>query len=379
MKIFKFLLYALLALVIVILVIAAIAGLKMAKHEIRQSHDTPYIHPNHVTVEKPESEPLWQILLLGDAGDSTLEPWHPTLSLAAELASQRPDKTTVLMLGDNIYLAGYPDLDEGEVEYSEDQKRLIDRLDAQLQIAQRSSAELFLVPGNHDWYAEQVDTQAEHILRYAAKTGSSVALKPWIKGKAPMPHVVHRAGVSIVLTDSQWLITAEPKDFDSVIDSLNKTLSETKARYPDNLILVAAHHPLQTMGPHALYYTSRGYAFVMELIGLFFDIDQDIPNPPYQKLIAGLNKALDGNDNIIHAAGHEHSLQVFRRAEHGPKYQLVSGAANQSKVSGVGHNSNTEFAVSMEGFMRLSVYPQGAFLEVISTQSKEVIHRQWLK
>jgi hypothetical protein len=62
----------------------------------------------------------------------------------------------------------------------------------------------------------------------------------------------------------------------------------------------------------------------------------------------------------------------------GPDYQLVSGAAHQSKVSGVGHNDNTLFAVSTEGLMKLSVYSEGATIEVISSTG-DLLHRQWLK
>ena len=379
MKILKPLLYLLLAIIVVILIIAAIAGVKSAKYDIRANHDTPYVHPDYLAVEKPKDAPQWQVLLVGDAGDSTLSPWHPTLALTAELASELPNKTTVMMLGDNIYLSGFPNLDEGETRYSADQMLLIDTLNAQLQIAARSGAELFLVPGNHDWYAEQVDTQAEHVQSYADRSAAKVALVPWTKGQVPSPEVVHRPGLSLVFLDSQWLIAADQTNFGQVIGELDSKIKQIETEYPNNTILVTAHHPLQTMGPHAQYYTSRVYAFVMELIQIFFQVDQDLHHPPYQKLISGLSDVLEGNDKIIYAAGHEHSLQVFKDNGHGPKFHLVSGAANQSKVSGVGHNANTQFAVSQEGFMRLSIYPQGNFLEVFSTQEQAIIHSQWLR
>lgn len=378
MKLYKLALYPLLAAIVIVVVIAAIAGIKSTQHEIQPSHQTPYVAATVKPATKPSGEPLWQVLLLGDAGDSTLNPWHPTLSLAAELAAEKPAATTVVMLGDNIYLAGYPNLEDGETEFSAEDKLLVDRLDAQLQIAARSDAELFLVPGNHDWLAEQVDSQAEHVFRYAKQSAAKVSFVPWEKGQTPMPKVVNRAGLSMVFLDSQWLITAETEGFQEVLNDLQLKIKAIADQHPENVILVAAHHPLQTMGPHALYYTSRSYAFFMELIGMFFTIDQDLHNPPYQRLIRGLSEVFAGNEKIIYAAGHEHSLQIFAGLHPGPSYQLVSGAANQSKVSGVGHNEKTQFAAAMEGFMRLSVYPQGAFIEVFSTPSKTVIHQQWL-
>jgi hypothetical protein len=47
-------------------------------------------------------------------------------------------------------------------------------------------------------------------------------------------------------------------------------------------------------------------------------------------------------------------------------------------VSGVGHNDNTLFAVSAEGLMKLSIYSEGAAVEVISSNG-DLLHRQWLK
>jgi hypothetical protein len=325
---------------------------------------------------------------MGDAGDSTLEPWHRTLAMAADIAAEKPEQTSVVMLGDNIYFFGYPNLDEEQTEYDPEQLELIDRLNAQLQISRHSGAELFLVPGNHDWYADQVDTQAEHVSAYAKEHGALVSFQPWVKNAIPFPEVVHRKGVSIIFMDTQWLITAEQAGFDRAMAHLKQLIASTVQEFPNNLILATGHHPIQTMGPHAQYYTDRGYAFFMALAGLFSESDQDTHNQPYKRLIAGLNDAFTVDANIIYAAGHEHSLQIFEAlsAESltaaarkiGPDYQLVSGAAHHNKVSGVGHNDNTLFAVSAEGLMKLSIYSEGAALEVISSNG-DLLHRQWLK
>jgi hypothetical protein len=372
MKILKPLMLLLLA-----IVLSTIAYL-LFQHEIQASHDTPYTRADVDQVEAPKGEPSWRLLLLGDAGDSTLNPWHPTLVLASKLASIKPENTSVVMLGDNIYMTGFPNLDEGETKFDEKQLAAIDRLNAQLQISKRSGAELFLVPGNHDWYASQVDSQAEHVAQYAQQQQANVQFLPWQKGAAPRPTAVHRDGVSLVFLDTQWMIGAAPIDFKQALAQLTKLLSDTAQQHPDNTIVVTGHHPLQTMGPHAEYYTSRGYAFVMGLISLFVAVDQDITNPPYQRLIEGLNTALSSNSKVVYAAGHEHSLQLFEGLSNGPNYQIVSGAANDSKVSGVGHNEHSLFAVSQEGLTQLSLYPEGLLLEAIATSSEQVLHRQWL-
>lgn len=397
-KVLKGFLYLLLALIAVVLSIVGTAWALTFQHEINQSHDTPYVRDDILSIDQPKSEALWEVLLLGDAGDSTLVPWHQTLAMASEMAAKRPGQTSVVMLGDNIYFFGYPNLDEEQTEYDQEQLELIDRLNAQLQVSKRSKAELFLVPGNHDWYAEQVDTQAEHVLTYARAQGAPVSFQPWVKDQQPLPEVVHRAGVSIIFLDTQWLITTDQIGFDLAMDRLEQILTSTLTQHPDNLILATGHHPIQTMGPHAQFYTNRSYAFFMELVGLFSEPDQDTHNPPYQRLITGLNDAFTVDANLIYAAGHEHSLQIFEALSPtfemeaalvaepsaanaltlGADYQLVSGAAHHKKVSGVGHNDNTLFAVATEGFMKLSIYPEGTTVEVISSRG-ELLHRQWLR
>jgi len=62
-----------------------------------------------------------RIVLLGDAGYSSLSPLEPSLQLAADIAKQQPDKTKVLFLGDNIYTRGFPALKNGKTEYNKKQ------------------------------------------------------------------------------------------------------------------------------------------------------------------------------------------------------------------------------------------------------------------
>jgi hypothetical protein len=379
MKLFKLILLLLSFLILVSLAVVATGLVLSYQYDIHQSHDAPYVREDVRHVEKPDGDPHWRVLLLGDAGESTLKPWHSSLELAANLASEYPQKTTVVMLGDNIYKRGYPVLEQGQVEFDEEQLESINRLNAQLQISSRSGAELFLLPGNHDWYAEQVDDQANHVRRYAAENGARVKFVPWEQGEIPLPEVVNRPGLSLVFLDTQWLLTAGQEEFEYAMAYLKQVMSDIDATLPDNTVLVTGHHPLQTMGPHAEFYTSRSYAATTRLIDLIFEMDQDITNPPYQRLIAGLNDALTSASHVIYAAGHEHSLQVFQGRAQGPEYQLVSGAANESKISGVGHNGQTQFALSQEGLMQLSWYPEGVFLEVIDTHSLNAVHRQWLK
>lgn len=347
------------------------------------SHDQPYVAERAAaTAEAPaDAAPLHRVLLLGDAGFSTLEPWQPSLERAAARASLAPDDTTVIMLGDNIYYRGFPTRgDDGEV-YSKAELALIDRLKAQLKISAVSGAQLYVVPGNHDWYAEQVDDQARFIEEYGEEHDLPVHFEPWEKGQLPLPEAIHRRGVSVVFLDSMWLIRGEQRDIDRAMQRLDKLLRETREEHPDNIVLLAAHHPIESMGPHNLYHTSAAYRFAVGLIDLFADIgDQDLPHPDYARVINAINEVMSRFDGrAIYAAGHDHSLQVFGDASQDPpQYRIVSGAANSRVVTGVGHNDNTLFAVAQEGFVELDIYRKGILLRAYTIEQEEPVFEYWL-
>src|SRR6185503_17202403 len=64
---------------------------------------------------------------------------------------------------------------------------------------------------------------------------------------------------------------------------------------------------------------------------------------------------------LVYAAGHDHSLQVFRSAR-GPRWTLVSGLGSSAKASAVRHGGSTLFAHSdraTPGFMELDFLTGG--------------------
>lgn len=347
------------------------------------SHDRPYIAERAAaTAEVPaEAAPLHRVLLLGDAGYSTLEPWQPSLARAAARASLAPDNTTVIMLGDNIYYRGFPSRRSEDETYSKAELALIDRLIAQLKISAVSGAELYVVPGNHDWYATQVDDQARFIAEYGEEHDLPVHFEPWEKGRPPLPEAIHRQGLSIVFLDSMWLIRGEQHDIDRAVQRLDELLRKTRQEHPENIVLLTAHHPIESMGPHNLYHTSAVYRFAVGLIDLFADIgDQDLPHPDYARVIDAINEVVNRFDGrAVYAAGHDHSLQVFGDAsQEPPQYRIVSGAANSRMVTGVGHNDNTLFAVAREGFIELEVYRRGVLLRAYTIDQAKPVFEHWL-
>ena len=349
--------------------------------QINPSHTTPYLAlvAEQQAPAPAEREVLQRVILYGDAGHSSIEPWQESLAMIARRASIAPEKTAVVALGDNIYYSGYPQREPGQQDFDEDQRESISYLDAQLKIARVSGASLYLVPGNHDWYASELEGQGQHIAAYASEHNVNVSLQPWQSGKEPMPSAVDLPGVSLVFLDSEWMMHSSGQQYAQAMAALAAEIARIREQYPEQLILVNAHHPMETMGQHAGYLTNFGYWFFIKIIYLIYDVDQDVDHPNYAKFIENLNKVFSQSKQIIYAAGHEHNLQVFASEDaSAPEYKLVSGAGNTSKVSGVWHNDNTRFALSQEGFMELLVTANGVHLSVYDIHHLQAVAQFWL-
>jgi hypothetical protein len=97
---------------------------------------------------------------------------------------------------------------------------------------------------------------------------------------------------------------------------------------------------------------------------------QDIASGAYAAMIDGLRSAFadSGNPPLIHAAGHDHSLQVIRTDAPGfPEYQLVSGSA--SKTSNAARIDGTRYATNGFGYMQLDFHPDRVRLVVYAREA----------
>ena len=321
------------------------------------------------------------MLLFGDAGHSATDPWQPSLAQVAARASLLPDRTVVVALGDNIYMTGYPQKEAGQQEWTEDQKESISFLEAQLKVADVSGASLYLVPGNHDWLATEVESQALHIQQYAREHQANVFFEPREINQPPLPESADFAGASIVFVDSEWWLAGDDQRKAEAEAAMAKEFSRIRRTHPDNLVIVVQHHPLVTEGPHGGYLSDFRYWLIMNILYQIFPeaAAEDTPHANYQKMVRAQNRVMAGYDRVIHAAGHEHSLQLIQpTADASASYLLVSGAANSNKVSGVWHNDNTRFAHSKEGFMELDITASGVYFRAFSIDSETPTAEFWL-
>ena len=364
-----------------LVIVAVLVGLLYFNPQVKPAHIEPYLALGEESqAPAPDANDVIQrVILYGDAGHSSTDPWQPSMAKVAARASQFPDRTTVIALGDNIYYQGFPRKEVGQQEWTEDQLESISYLDAQLRVAKVSGASLYLVPGNHDWYAMEVNSQALHIEQYGRDNNAQVFFEPREREGMTLPKSLNFPGVSIIFIDSQWWLTGD-KEYKSEAAMAEK-FARIREKNPENLIIVAQHHPLVTEGPHGGYLSDFRYWLIMNILYQVFPeaASQDTQDPNYQLMIQAQNRVMSQYDRVIHAAGHEHSLQLMQPLDDSSaSYLLVSGAGNSNKVSGIWHNERSRFAHSTEGFLELDITTSGVYFRAFSIDKKTPTAEFWL-
>jgi hypothetical protein len=315
-----------------------------------------------------------RLFLVGDAGE--LKDGHHPVCDWLKLHVDWNDSSNVLVyLGDNVYPHGVGA--DGSAGLDEAKKIL----DYQLSVVAGKKARAFFVPGNHDWKQgkpggwQQVKNEENYIMSLGMP---NVDYLP--KGGCPGPVAVE-VGDKVVLVgmDSQWWLedegqrpgvesACECKDPKAITNALNDIIGT----YPDKLIVLAMHHPLYTHGEHGGYYTIKQHIFPLTdlkpglwiplpVIGSIYPITrgvfgnvQDVNNPRYKDMREAVEGVIAGHPNVVHVAGHEHTLQLL---EHDSVYYVVSGAG--SKNTRVKKGKYSLMAKEEQGFSVIEVRESG--------------------
>jgi len=327
----------------------------------------PFISPKGYSLLKRAAAlggrtPAHRLILIGDAGATA--PGDATLADLGRWSAELPDQTTVAFLGDNLYPRGLGEDDErGE--------RVL------LQQLRATAAKKIFVPGNHDWgdwspSAERLANEERFIDGFAE---SPAAVLP--KGGCPGPALETLVapgdglvqGVRLLAIDLDWwLIDADDRPAcDSIASEgdFASALDRTLREHADDHVVVVAHHPLRTGGPHGGW--GRGF-FERQLVNMAGGLGiavHDTDAKIYRSMLRRLRPAFAAQPPLVYAAGHDHSLQVIEGRDTAGTL-VVSGAGSVKNVNTVTAISGTLFAHAHAGFVVLDFYGDADFGDALA-------------
>lgn len=321
---------------------------------------TPYYGPGGPPFISPKGHSLWRhasalsartpsyrVILIGDAGAT--RPEEATLSDLGLWAEDRIDRTAVVFLGDNLYPSGLGADDErGE--------------GVLLQQLRATRALKLFVPDNHDWGnvipdATKVANQERFIESFKESPAKFMptagcpgpAIETLVEPGGGLSRGLHVMAIDL----DWWLLDADERPecpgIRSERDFLRQVARELRAR-SDDFVIVAAHHPVRTGGPHGGYgrgwWTERGIA-----IATFFGATiQDLDAERYRRMVRRLVPALAKRPPLIYAAGHDHNLQVIEGRDTAGTL-VVSGAGSARNITTTTAIAGTLFAHAYPGFV----------------------------
>lgn len=314
--------------------------------------------PPRVPVPEP-SQVDAVVFLLGDGGAlndrsplaraiaADIERWSDTL--------KRDSAVSVIYPGDVVYPSGVRPRDHPG--FPQDSARLW----AQINLvggpaATRHATVGFFVTGNHDWGNHSGDAGFDRVLnlgqqlRNARQAGRFVSLLPAAGDPGPAFRDLRR-NVRIVFFDTHWFLQERSREQRA---RFFERLSGALTGSGDREVILVAHHPYQSAGPHGAIipgYHTLGIAYLLKEAGAMV---QDLNSPPYDELLAGLRRtfAEARKPPLIYVGGHDHSLQVLTGATASdPRFVLVSGAA--SKVSSIQAGPGLVWGGEVPGYMML--------------------------
>ena len=317
-----------------------------------------FAEPPKVPVPEPAQVDA-VVFILGDGG--ALNNRSPlTRAIAADIerwsaALKRDSAVSVIYPGDVVYPEGVRNRDDPG--FPEDSLRLWSQIDLLAgPDATKHASVGFFVTGNHDWGNHSGDAGFDRVLnlgeqlRKARLAGRYVTLLPAAGDPGPAIRDLRR-NVRIAFFDTHWFLQERSADQKT---RFFERLSGALKGSGDREVILVAHHPYQSAGPHGAIvpgYHTLGIAYVLKEAGAMV---QDLNSPAYDELLAGLQRTFAGarKPPLIYVGGHDHSLQVLTGAnEFDPRFVLVSGAG--SKVSSIQMGPGLVWGGEKPGYMML--------------------------
>jgi hypothetical protein len=315
------------------------------------------------------------VFLVGDAGEINSERTRLLEHLGRSADSLRrasPGRElATVFLGDNIY-------DEGIRPDYRDDDILILREQVDLG-GHGGLMPTYFIAGNHDWGdggdeeegLRRLGEQAFALDSLGADAGRVARLIPTVG--CPGPEIVDLdLAIRLIFVDTEWMIRRAETCGEGARARLLGTLTRQLRSARDRPVLVLAHHPVATGGPHG------GGGSVFDQIWKWLNRGrQDLGSDRYDDMAEDLIETvgLADHDRVVVASGHEHSLQVIDVEEDGVELvQIVSGSG--AKLTSVDEIDGTRFAAKRRGYVRLDVDGPSVRVTVFGLDD-DVVRRLW--
>jgi hypothetical protein len=335
------------------------------------------LHAQNEPISVNESPQLERVVyLLGDAGRSADETKAVFDLLEAQIGDNG-EGSTIVFLGDNIYPGGMPEKDDKAARAEAEAI-----IDGQIERLEALNTPFYFIPGNHDWNNGARDglitvNNEEDYIQENTKGGNIFIPSHGCPG----PKTIELSeDLVMIAIDTQWWLHMfeKPPIEEADCDIRSKEefivlLQEEIEDHADKHILVVGHHPIYSDGPHGGYFEFKQHLFPLTdkwknaylplpIIGSFYPFyrqnighAQDIIHPNYQELLDGLHEAFEEADDLIYAAGHEHSLQYYTEND---QHFIVSGSAG--RISHSSGKNGAEFNTARKGYFKLKYYSDGS-------------------
>lgn len=322
--------------------------------------DTPLTSP-----PPAPSEVESVLFLLGDPGVARIDHFPVLERMRSDVERWSADlegqgRVVMAVLGDIVYPDGLHPLDDPTRRG--DSLRIADQIAViSGPAATAAGARGLFIPGNHDWGQEEDWEGAVRLVRlhemldgWTGAAAGRVELTPQAGLGGPAVLDLGERTRIITLDTAWWLLGASPEEKETMLAGVRQALTTAG----DRRIVMAAHHPLETGGPHGTMAgvgSDLGIRLILKRAGLLV---QDLESRPYRDLLQRLDAVFaDTDEPDLFVGGHEHSLQVFDSPhEHWPR-SLVVGSA--SKLTAVSDAPGMQFGISEPGYAKIFVLRDG--------------------
>ncbi|MEO6314606.1 MAG: metallophosphoesterase, partial [Chitinophagaceae bacterium] len=332
-----------------------------------------------------QEEVQFRVILIGDAGEINST---QAAILKDAISKSIPGKTIALFLGDNIYPRGV-ELTPGKKEAA------LNVLRSQYEGLRKNDVPVYFVPGNHDWDKSGPKGYHKMMAANAFINSQLDSFLQIIPGDAcPGPYEMKVSdNLVIVAMDSEWWLFPYNTHSDksdcpckTKRDVLGK-LEDIVRRNANKTIIFATHHPFSSYGTHGGYYTFKEHIFPLTdlnknlyiplpVIGSLypalrksFPPAEDLGNALYKDMKKSVNDILKTHANVIHVAGHEHTLQLIQDEV----LQVVSGAG--CKETPVRKGRGSLYAAGSSGYVVADILKDNSlrlhFITYTGSQLKE--------